>query len=200
MNEEKRYTLSVKVKKFWMLVVPALVLLCITGTVLGILVVDRIIMPQIVSVDRGIVEVPDITGIPWREARQKLYDKGLRLNETAKEYNDTVARGNVITQKPLPGTKIDKSKRRSVRVKTSKGSEIATIPDMRDVKVRIATRKLKEQGFTIGETRKKFSSRIEKGASYGIRIKREKADINDGSQRGRRNPFSGKRDDKGERA
>lgn len=179
MKEPSYYTLSVRVRTFWTIILPLAIVVCIAGAVIGMLVVDRLIMPQIVSVDKGIVEVPDLIDMPWRDARQKLYNKGLRLNQTAKEYNDTIARGNIISQEPAPGTKMDKSKRRSVKVKVSKGSEIATVPDMRNIKVRIATRKLQEQGFHVEETIKRYANTVDKDnvittdPEPGVEISRE---------------------------
>ncbi len=158
---KKNYTISIPVKTFWKVIVPLAFILMIAGGIAGMLIVDNYIMPGIAGVNnRGVVKVPDIINMPWDEGRQKLYDIGLRLEVQSREYNDTCDNGVIIGQRPQSKEKVKKG--RHVFVEVSKGPEIDTIPDTRNMTVRVGRKTLSTAGFKNVKVFKSYSERYEK--------------------------------------
>ena len=152
---KKSYTISIPVGTFWKIVFPGFVVACMLGILGGMYVIDRVIMPNVVGVNRDIVEVPSITGLSYEKARQKLYEAGLLTEIRSKEYDNTVPVDGVISQFPEPESKVKKG--RKIAVVVSKGNEVAVIPDVRNLSERQARIEMKKQGISIGKIKKVYS-------------------------------------------
>ncbi|MBD3419956.1 MAG: PASTA domain-containing protein [Chitinivibrionales bacterium] len=155
---KKNYTISVPVKTFWSIILPLAIVVAAIGTIAGVLIVDRLVMPGIVSVDKGIVKVPEIRNLEYEHARQKLFDIGLRMQVTSKDFSTEVAEGCVIMQQPEAGVTMDTKERRGVQVALSKGPEVRTVPDLGKITEHHAKRELRKHGFSIGNSVGIFSS------------------------------------------
>lgn len=152
---KRNYTINIPVGFFWKVLVPALAVFSVIGIIAGILVVDRIIMPNVVGVNRGVVEVPDVVRLSFEECREAFYKAGLLTEVRGKEYDDTVALDAIISQYPEAGSRVKKG--RKIAVVVSKGKEISIIPDVRNVSERQARIKLKKAGFVLGKVKKVYS-------------------------------------------
>ncbi|MBD3347457.1 MAG: PASTA domain-containing protein [Chitinivibrionales bacterium] len=157
---KKNYTISIPVVKFWTIVVPSAILLMIAGGLVMMLIVDRAIMPKIVRVDKGLVVMPDLHNLPWKEARQELYDVGLRGQVVGRQYDTEIKDNYVISQSPKAGENVNTAERRGVDITLSKGPEILEIPEIAKIMERKAKRRLREAGFTIGTVTRYYSNRI----------------------------------------
>jgi serine/threonine-protein kinase len=151
---KKNYTISVSPSVFWKVIVPCAILGAVIAGLGGMLVVDKMIMPKIVHVDRGMVAVPAITDMPWTDARQELFNVGLRLQIGSRQFDEKIPRDHVISQQPLAQESVRKG--RLVVVAVSKGSEIGTVPNVLDIPERKATLELKKAGFIIGKVKRDF--------------------------------------------
>jgi serine/threonine-protein kinase len=151
---KKNFTISVSASAFWKVVVPCLALCVIAGAVAGLFVVDKIIMPHIVHMDRGMVTVPSITREPWEKARQDLFNIGLRLQISVRQYDEKVPRDHIISQQPLAQENVKKG--RLVVVVVSKGSEIGVVPSVTNLNERKAVIELKKAGFIVGKSKRDF--------------------------------------------
>jgi serine/threonine-protein kinase len=151
---KKNYTISVPAPVFWKVIVPALILGIIAGGFIGLGIVDKMIMPRIVNMDRGMVIVPSIVNMPWEEARQDLFNVGLRLQISLRQYDEKIARDRVISQQPLPQENVKKG--RLVVVVVSKGSEIGVVPLVTNMTERKATTELKKMGFIVGKSKRDY--------------------------------------------
>ncbi len=152
---KRNYTISIPVGFFWKRVVPGLVLIGIFGSIIGIVVVDRIIMPNIVGVNRDVVNVPNVVRLPFEEGREAFYKAGLLTEVRGKEYDDTITEDCIISQYPEAASRVKKG--RKIAVVVSKGKEISIIPDVRNITERQARIKMKQAGFTLGKVKKVFS-------------------------------------------
>jgi serine/threonine-protein kinase len=174
---KKSYSIDIPVKKFWTVVVPLFLLFSAVGFIVGIVLVDRFVMPNIVRINKGMMTVPDITGSEWETARQKLFDVGLRLNISSRQFSDSVPENVVMTQSPEAGEKVKKG--RVIDVVVSKGQEIAAVPDVKELSENQAKLALKKQGFLIGKIRRVYDDDVPKDAvvklspESGITISRE---------------------------
>jgi eukaryotic-like serine/threonine-protein kinase len=157
---KKSYTISIPVTTFWRVVLPLAFLVSAAGILAGIFVVDRIIMPGVVHINKGTVTVPGIQNMPYEEARQKLYEAGLYCDVQSREYSDKVPKDNIITQGPAEGTSVKKG--RQVSVIVSRGPVIGIVPHVRKLTDRQAKQELRKNGFELGKVRRTYSEEIEK--------------------------------------
>ncbi|MBD3391467.1 MAG: PASTA domain-containing protein [Chitinivibrionales bacterium] len=163
---KKNYTISIPRARFWTVIVPLAVLTMLLGGLAGVLIVDRMIMPRIVGIStRGIVDVPDLAGVGWQEARQMLYDIGLRLQITGREYSEDAGKGVVLSQVPEPGEKVKKG--RHICVVVGKGSEVAAVPEVKGLSERLARRALRDAGFAHPVVHKVWDEKAEKDQVVG---------------------------------
>jgi serine/threonine-protein kinase len=110
------------------------------------MMVDRLIMPRVVGIsNRGIIDVPDLVEMHFEEARQQLYDIGLRLQVNGHEYSDSHLKGSILSQQPPAGEKVKKG--RHVCVIVSDGPEVGQIPKVSNFTEAAARRALREEGF-----------------------------------------------------
>jgi serine/threonine-protein kinase len=175
---KKNYTISVSVAKFWKFYVPMACLLLSAGALTGAFIVDRMIMPHIIGISsRDILEVPQIVSMPSDEARQKLYDIGLRLQVTGEEYSAKAPRGTILTQQPEAGEKVKKG--RHICVAVSAGSEVAQLPKVSELSERNARNALRDAGFENISSKKVYDEEVQADAVInldppsGVRISRE---------------------------
>ena len=73
---KKNYTISFSSSTFWKVIVPFIAVAIAAGGLIGVIVIDKKIMPHIVHIDRGMVTVPSLVGLSWEDARQELFNQG----------------------------------------------------------------------------------------------------------------------------
>ena len=152
---KRSYTINIPVATFWKVLVPVLLLLAVFGSIGGVVFIDRVVMPNVVGVNRDVVTVPDVARQSYEDARETLFKAGLLTEIRGREYDDTVPEQAVISQQPIAGARVKKG--RKIAVVVSKGKEIAVIPDVRNVSERQARILMKKAGFTIGNIKKVYS-------------------------------------------
>lgn len=96
------------------------------------------------------IEVPDLTGINLQEAYDKLTTLNLFLVKDGEQYNVSIPTGAIISQSPLPGTKVKTG--RKIRIIVSRGSEKIVIPNVLGKSWREAEIILRQTGLIIEET------------------------------------------------
>jgi len=157
---KKSYSISISADFLWKVIVPSAVVLCLAGGAAGIFVVDKIVMPGIVHTDRQGVNVPTLVNLQWEKARQRLFDVGLRLQVSGRQYDERIPRDFVISQQPSADEKVKKG--RMITVVLSKGSETGVVPDVRKLLERKAVFELRKQGFIVGKRKRDYSDSLEK--------------------------------------
>ncbi|MBN1307694.1 MAG: PASTA domain-containing protein, partial [Chitinispirillaceae bacterium] len=71
------------------------------------------------------------------------------------EYDDTIPENAIVSQDPEASSRVKKG--RKITVIVSRGKEIGTIPDVRNITERQARILLKKAGFALGKVKKVFS-------------------------------------------
>jgi len=111
------------------------------------LVFDQVLMPFFVRLGQESV-VPNVTGLTQEEAETILKDKGLGLRVIGEEYDLKRPTGTIIYQMPDSASKVKKG--RKIKVVLSKGSEKATVPQLKGMSYRQAELALDGRGLKIG--------------------------------------------------
>jgi len=158
-QQTKCYTISMPVRTFWLTFLPICFLLFAVGSLVGFFVVDRKVMPKIVGVHRDVLPTPDVRGLEYEAARNKFYGVGLLTEVRAREFDDSVPEGNVLSQFPDPGESVKKG--RKIAVTVSRGPEAAKVPSLRGVNERQARLDLRKGGFNVSaNVRKAFHETV----------------------------------------
>src|SRR5690554_6159214 len=105
---KKSILINIPFRSFWRYILPGTLIVCVVAAISGIIIVDRLIMPGVVGVNRDIVEVPDVVGMEYEAAREKFYKAGLLTEIRSREYDNQVAEQHVINQFPEKGQKVKK--------------------------------------------------------------------------------------------
>ena len=141
-----------------------------------------------VSTGPGQAEVPDVIGLPLREAVADLRDADFRVEEE-QQASDQVDKGDVISTDPRPGEEARVGS--AVTVVVSRGPKLATVPDVLNQSESSARSELEGAGFVVnGETEESDleagtvieqdpgpGSRIEEGSQVTIVVSRGPGDI-----------------------
>jgi serine/threonine-protein kinase len=107
-----------------------------------------------------IVVVPDVRNIDISSAQKKLEENGLRLSVIEQKYNDEVEPGNIISQNPEEGSKVEKDS--TIEVVISKGIETTTMPDLKGLTVDEARNIMQQSSISIGKIDSEYSIEVEK--------------------------------------
>ena len=107
----------------------------------------------IANADR-VVEVPRVTGMTVPQARAAVADaahvdagEGTALSSAA-AYSETVAAGRVIAQSPAPSTRVERADL-DVVLRVSRGTALATVPEVEGSSRSDATAALRRVGFAV---------------------------------------------------
>jgi serine/threonine-protein kinase len=128
---------------------PSFAVVIFVGFFLFLLIVDRAIMPAVVHTGRGNILLPDVTNLSLKEAEKILQKRDLSLKVLAEEYNPLKPPGTILSQSPVPQTKVKKG--RIVKVVVSKGEKMVLVPNLKGVSLRQAGLMLAGQGLEQGE-------------------------------------------------
>ncbi|NCO33009.1 MAG: hypothetical protein AUJ92_04955 [Armatimonadetes bacterium CG2_30_59_28] len=107
------------------------------------------------------VAVPDVKGIPLREAADLLESVGLTLTEARKEFHPEVAEGCIIDTMPAAGRKVKQG--RTINAIVSRGQKRVLVPDLRDMPLDKARKVLSDAKLSVGKVQEVYSPIIAKG-------------------------------------
>ena len=107
----------------------------------------------VVSKGQRPIEVPDLTGRSADSAQKALEKRGLKVDRSAEENSDTVAKGDVISQDPDSGTLF---KGDTVNLVVSKGPVLVEVPKVEGMGTDAATQALQAQGFEVVKKKTQF--------------------------------------------
>ncbi|KMQ52654.1 Serine/threonine-protein kinase PknB [Chitinispirillum alkaliphilum] len=155
---KKYYSINIPVGLFWKLYLPIGIIVVGIGTLLAIFAVDRFVMPNIIGVNRDVVAVPDLDGLNFEQARDRLLEEGLLIEVRSREFHDEILAGNLISQHPSPGNEVKKGRR--IAVTLSRGNEIAVIPDLKGLSEHRARTELRNQGFSLGRMQRVYNAAV----------------------------------------
>jgi len=121
--------------------------------VLGMAIFNFVILPVLTG--RGdIVIVPDLSGRPLETAEEACRERGLNLMVTGERFSSEMPAGHVLEQDPSPGEGL--KGRRTVKVVTSSGVQLETVPDLAGKSLREAELALESARLSRGSLSRVF--------------------------------------------
>lgn len=94
------------------------------------------------------VVVPDVRGMTYQEAEEKLTEEGLKIKEGDKVFSAKYEEGQVTSQDPNASTKVKKGA--VVTVNLSKGTEEEAVPNLIGMSESDAKSQIEKYGFVVG--------------------------------------------------
>ncbi len=96
------------------------------------------------------VEVPTVIGLTPSDAERSVAGLGLEIQIERQYYSPTIPEGRIMTQMPLPGTKVRRGWQ--LRVARSMGPQRVSIPDVTQQSGRAAELNIRRRGLEVGST------------------------------------------------
>src|SRR5271155_3413387 len=96
------------------------------------------------------VQVPAIVGMTPSEAERAVTGLGLQIEVERQYYSPQIPEGRIMTQLPLPGTKVRRGWQ--VRVAQSMGPQRVSIPDVSRQSQRAAELNIRRRGLEVSST------------------------------------------------
>ena len=96
------------------------------------------------------VQVPTIVGMTPADAERAVAGMGLQIEVERQYYSPQIPEGRIMTQLPLPGTKVRRGWQ--VRVAQSMGPQRVSIPDVTGQSERAAELNIRRRGLEVSST------------------------------------------------
>ncbi|MEU7583398.1 Stk1 family PASTA domain-containing Ser/Thr kinase [Streptomyces sp. NPDC041068] len=107
-------------------------------------------------------KVPPLLAKTEAQAKQRLDEAGLDVQDIKREYSDTDKRGTVMGSDPAAGDRIRHNGK--VTLTVSLGPETVKVPDVKNIPLATAKKELKNSGLEPGMVTKTFSDDVKKGS------------------------------------
>lgn len=120
-----------------------------------------------VNVASTSITLKDYSHKTLESAKAALESQGLKVSVKYEE-SKKVSEGTIISQKPASGTQVEKGS--TVVLTVSKGYTV-TVPDVKNMKLEQAQKKLAESGFASNITKYEVSEKVEKGRVISQSVK-----------------------------
>jgi len=146
--------------------------------IIALLLVALISFGVFKYLDNGKIAVPSLVGLKKNEATKVLADLGLKSEVIEEVFSEDIEKGKIIESRPGGGKKISPTD--VVGFVISKGKERIFVPSLKGLTPDIASQKISELGFKVGEIIEVFDSDIKSGFVIGSDPK-EKAELKRGS-------------------
>jgi beta-lactam-binding protein with PASTA domain len=119
----------------------------VAGFTLAYLVVAFVVFPA--GVIPRDVKVPNVTGLGFDEAAQRLAQAGFKAEQGEQRYNNTAPKMTVLEQSPPPGSREGVGEK--VTLVVSGGQRMVTIPVLTGMTKMEAQVLLEKEGFDVGD-------------------------------------------------
>ena len=132
------------------------ILLIVAGVIVALLVIFLVgnavgvfSGPGITATTEKQVDVPDVRGMTEDEARDELNDKNLGMRVSGREASDEYDEGEIISQDPGDGEKVDEHTTIEVVVSTGPETKMVKVPNVVDAKEADAEKEIEDAGLIV---------------------------------------------------
>ena len=130
------------------------ILLIVAGVIIALLVIFLVgnavgifRSPGITATAEKQVKVPDVRGMTEEDARDELNDRNLGMRVTGREASDKYDEGEIISQDPGDGEKVDEHTTIKVVVSTGPETKMVQVPKVVDEKKADAEKAVEDAGL-----------------------------------------------------
>ena len=116
---------------------------------------NNILMPLYVR-QSNTVEVPNVVGMNFRDAKQLIEDAGLEVKQGENRYDESIPIGQILDQNPPVGQMVKVGRR--IYLYPCGGEQLIEVPKLNGRSLRDARFTLEQRGLEIGEVVRKFSN------------------------------------------
>jgi serine/threonine-protein kinase len=128
--------------------------------VTGVVFLNYVVMPVVVR-HGAVVSVPDVAGLPLREAEETLKREGFGFKVGGARYDPNVREGFIVAQSPRPKALAKRGRR--VYLTISRGEQLYDVPDIQGVSLRQAELQIRNSGLKVGRVTYRSSEEIPRG-------------------------------------
>jgi eukaryotic-like serine/threonine-protein kinase len=139
-----------------------------TGALIAILIMALLaagayLVVMMLSDDEGsgLVVVPSLTGLTEEQARTRLENAGLVLDDVSRRRTDEVPPGQVLEQNPPPDRQVEEGS--AVDIVLSQAPRPVTVPRLDGLTVEDAQAALEDVGLTLGQQTEDNSETVDEG-------------------------------------
>ena len=132
------------------------ILLIVAGVIVALLVIFLVgnavgvfSGPGITATTEKQVDVPDVRGMTEDEARDELNDKNLGMRVSGREASVEYDEGEIISQDPGDGEKVDEHTTIEVVVSTGPETKMVKVPNVVDAKEADAEKEIEDAGLIV---------------------------------------------------
>lgn len=119
---------------------------------------NSVLMPWYVK-HTSTVEVPNVVGMNFLEAKAKMEEVGLEVKQGDVKYDEAKPIGLILDQNPPSGQEVKKDRR--IYVTVCGGEQLIEVPKLHGKTLRDAKFTLEQRNLEIGEVVKKFSHELQ---------------------------------------
>ena len=116
---------------------------------------NNVLMPLYVKQSET-VEVPNVTGMNFRDAKRTIEEAGLEVKQGENRYDATKPIGMILDQNPPPGQDVKVGRR--IYLYPCGGEQLIEVPKLTGRSIRDARFTLEQRGLEIGDVVSKFSN------------------------------------------
>lgn len=119
---------------------------------------NNILMPWYVR-QSNTVEVPNVVGMNFRDAKQVIEDAGLEVKQGENRYDESKPIGQILDQNPPEGQMVKIGRR--IYLYPCGGEQLIEVPKLNGRSLRDARFTLEQRGLEIGDVVRKFSNEFQ---------------------------------------
>ena len=147
------------------------ILMIVAGVVIALLVLFLVANaagffsgPGLVANEEDMVEVPDVRGMTYDEAKDELnkYELGIK-KASAEEPSNDYAKGEIKSQDPGEGEKVEKNTTVTVVISSGEAAEKVQVPNVVDRSEADAEKLLQDAGLKVTHGKAQYSDSIAEG-------------------------------------
>lgn len=104
-----------------------------------------------ISLGQKEITMPDITQLPWQQARLLLENSGLKIGTLSRTFCDTILKDGVIAQYPLPENILNRDSKVNILISRGPMPVALTMPDLSGIPLSKAATLLASLQLEIGQ-------------------------------------------------
>ena len=133
----------------------------------GQVVKEQRVVQIVVSKGQDVTVIPDLKGLPRREAEARIRSAGLKVGLITEEYSADVKPERVVSQNPRPPGQVAKGVLVDIVLSKGKSPQQVTMPDFQGESLQSALARIESLKLRVGTIRETVNARFAPGSISG---------------------------------